>query len=142
MKKGLGKVKLSNLPNSTYVFFLVMFLGSVLVPNFLTPGNITTLLTQACIMMTLSMAMSMCLMMGCIDLSLGGVVSMSGVIMAMCLNKGIHAAIAILIGLLCGTLFGAFNGFVVTKMKVPAFIATFGASGIAQSIANMYTVNS
>ncbi|MFR5601657.1 MAG: ABC transporter permease [Lachnospiraceae bacterium] len=137
MKKGIGKVKLSNLPNSTYVFFLVLILGSVLVPNFMTPGNITTLLTQACIMMTLSMAMSMCLMMGCIDLSLGGIVSMSGVVMALCLSKGVHAFLAIPAGLVCGTLFGAFNGFVVTKMKVPPFIATFGASGIAQSIANI-----
>lgn len=134
--RGKRSFKVSNLPNSTYVLILSVFAASVLVPNFFTPGNITTLLTQACILMILSMAMSMCLMMGCIDLSLGGILSMSGVVMALCLSKGMHALISILAGLLCGMLFGALNGFVVTKMKVPPFIATFGASGIAQSIAN------
>ena len=137
MKVKTGKkVNVSNLPNSTYVLILSLILASILVPNFLTPGNITTLLTQACILMILSMAMSMDLMMGCIDLSLGGIVSMSGVLMALSLNKGVHALAAIGIGLVGGTVFGALNGFVVTKMKVPPFIATFGAGGIAQSIAN------
>ncbi|WP_233460621.1 ABC transporter permease [Enterocloster lavalensis] len=136
--KGKAKLsfKISNLPNSTYVLVLSIFMASILVPNFFTPGNITTLLTQACILMILSMAMSMCLMMGCIDLSLGGIVSMSGVVMALCLSKGVNAQASILAGLICGTLFGSLNGFVVTKMKVPPFIATFGASGIAQSVAN------
>ena len=133
--KGKAKrsFKISNLPNSTYVLVLSIFVASILVPNFFTPGNITTLLTQACILMILSMAMSMCLMMGCIDLSLGGIVSMSGVVMALCLSKGVNAQVSILAGLICGTLFGSLNGFVVTKMKVPPFIATFGASGIALS---------
>lgn len=136
MNKKKTNIRLSNLPNSTYVFIVAFVLASVLVPNFFTPGNITTMLTQACVMMILSTAMSMCLMMGCIDLSLGGMVSMTGVIIAILLRNGVHAGIAIFAGIVSGTLFGMFNGFVVTKMKVPPFIATFGASGIAQSIAN------
>lgn len=129
-------IRFNNLPNSTYVFIAVFVMASVIVPNFFTPGNITTMFTQACVMMILSTAMSMCLMMGCIDLSLGGMVSMTGVIIALLLRGGVNASAAILTGIISGTLFGMFNGFVVTKMKVPPFIATFGASGIAQSIAN------
>lgn len=124
------------LPNSTYILVVTFLLASALVPKFLSPGNITTLLTQACVMMILSTAMSICLMMGCIDLSLGGVLSMSGVVMAMLLSRGASAGISILIGLLCGTLFGALNGIIVAKLKVAPFIATFGAAGIAQSLAN------
>ena len=85
--------------------------------------------------MILSMAMSMCLMMGCIDLSLGN-----------CLHErrrdgavpeqrgersGLHSGRSHLRNVV-----QFLNGFVVTKMKVPPFIATFGASGIAQSVAN------
>ena len=136
MTKRKINIRLSDFPNSTYVFIVAFVLASVIVPNFFTPGNITTMLTQACVMMILSTAMSMCLMMGCIDLSLGGMVSMTGVIIAILLKNGVHAGIAILAGIVSGTAFGMFNGFVVTKMKVPPFIATFGASGIAQSIAN------
>ncbi|WP_178314063.1 ABC transporter permease [Lacrimispora sp. 210928-DFI.3.58] len=137
MTKGKASFRLTNLPNSTYVFLFAFVLASVLVPNFFTPGNITTMLTQACVMMTLSAAMSMCLMTGCIDLSLGGMVSMTGVVIAILLKNQVHAGLAILAGILSGTVFGMFNGFVVAKMKVPPFIATFGASGIAQSIANI-----
>ena len=136
MAKRKINIRLSDFPNSTYVFIVAFVLASVIVPNFFTPGNLTTMLTQACVMMILSTAMSMCLMMGCIDLSLGGMVSMTGVIIAILLKNGVHAGIAILAGIVSGTAFGMFNGFVVTKMKVPPFIATFGASGIAQSIAN------
>ena len=136
MIKESRKFTLSDLPNSIYIFLLVFALASVLVPNFFSPGNIATLLTQACALMLLSVAMSMSLMMGCIDLSLGGVVSMTGVIMAILLKNGISAWLSVIVGLLAGMLFGLFIGIVVTKLKVPSFIATFGAGGIAQSLAN------
>jgi Ribose/xylose/arabinose/galactoside ABC-type transport systems, permease components len=130
------RFEVRNLPNSTYIFILTFTAASLLVPNFFTPGNLSNLLLQSCILMTLSMGMSMCLMMGCIDLSIGGVVSMSGVIIAMNLARGMNGSLAILIGLICGALFGMLNGLIVTKLKVVPFIATFGAGGIAQSIAN------
>lgn len=136
MIKESKKFILSDLPNSIYIFLLVFILASVLVPNFFSPGNIATLLTQACALMLLSVAMSMSLMMGCIDLSLGGVVSMTGVIMAILLRNGTSAWLSVIVGLLAGMLFGLFSGVVVTKLKVPSFIATFGAGGIAQSLAN------
>lgn len=85
-------VRLSGLPNSTYIFIIVFVAASIIVPLFFTPGNISTLLTQACALMLLSTAMSVCLMMGGIDLSLGGVVSMTGVIMAMLLRGELRQA--------------------------------------------------
>lgn len=131
------RFKLTDLPNSTFVFVFVFLMASLLVPRFFSPGNITTLLLQACTMMILSTSMSICLMMGCIDLSLGGMVSMTGVVIALCLSKGIHAALAIGAGLSAGVFFGMCNGLIVTKLKVAPFIATFGMGGIAQSIANI-----
>lgn len=135
--KRIANVRLENLPNSIYVFVFSFVLFSILVPNFFSPGNITTMLTQACVLIILSTAMSMCLMTGNIDLSLGGMVSMTGVVIASLLRSGVNAGLAILVGCVCGTVFGMFNGFVVAKMHVPPFIATFGAGGIAQSIANI-----
>jgi len=137
MKHKMSLPSLRNLPTSTYVFLLVFVLASLLVPNFFSPGNIATLLTQACALMILSTAMSTSLMMGCIDLSLGGLVSMTGVIMAIFIRGGMNAWLAVALGLLAGMLFGLFNGVIVTRLKVPSFIATFGAGGIAQSIANI-----
>ena len=127
---------LTDLPNSVFAFLLVFLIASIWVPRFLSPGNLSTLLLQASILTILSIGMSLTLISGGIDLSMGGVLSMCGVIMALCLSQGMHAGWAILIGLASGALFGMMNGIFITKMKVPAFIATFGSMGIAQSIAN------
>ncbi len=137
MEKKRNAVSLVNrIPGVTYIFLIVFVAASVAVENFFTVGNLSTMLLQACTLTLLSVAMALSLMMGSIDLSIGGVVSMSGVIMAYCMREGMHAAFALLIGLLIGAAFGLFNGLMVAKLKVPAFIATFGSMGIAQSIAN------
>ena len=131
-----SRFRLSNLPGSVFVFIFVFCIASFWVPRFFSPGNLSTLLLQASILMILSTGMALSLICGNIDLSMGGNLSMCGVIIALCLNRGMHALPAIGIGMVCGALFGFLNGIFVTKMKVPSFIATFGSMGIAQSIAN------
>jgi len=135
-KNGQGRLRLSDLPNSVFAFLLVFILASVWVPRFFSPGNLSTLLLQASILIILSIAMSLVVISGGIDLSMGGVLSMCGVIMALCLRSGMHVLAAILVGVVSGAMFGLLNGLFVTRMKVPPFIATFGSMGIAQSIAN------
>jgi ribose/xylose/arabinose/galactoside ABC-type transport system permease subunit len=76
-------------------------------------------------------------MIGCIDLSIGGILSMTGVIMATLLRMNMHAGLAILIGIVAGTLFGVVNGILITKLRMPSFITTFAMMGVAQSIANV-----
>ncbi|MCL1985740.1 MAG: ABC transporter permease [Betaproteobacteria bacterium] len=133
---GQGRLCLLDLPNSVFAFLLVFILASVLAPHFFSPGNLSTLLLQASILIILSIAMSLVVISGGIDLSMGGVLSMCGVIMALCLRSGMHVLAAILVGVVSGAMFGLLNGLCVTCMKVPPFIATFGSMGIAQSIAN------
>ena len=134
-KRNVASV-LHGIPGVTYIFLIVFAAASFGVPRFFSVGNLSTMLLQACTLTLLSVAMALSLMMGSIDLSIGGVVSMSGVIMAYCMRGGMRASFALLIGLAIGAIFGLFNGLMVTKLKVPAFIATFGSMGIAQSIAN------
>jgi ribose/xylose/arabinose/galactoside ABC-type transport system permease subunit len=129
-------LRLSNLPNSIFVFLFAFVIASVGVPKFFSPGNLSTLLLQASILMILSTGMALVLMTGGIDLSMGGNLSMCGVVIALCLRGGMHVLWAIGAGVLCGALFGLLNGIFVSKMKVPSFIATFGSMGIAQSFAN------
>lgn len=134
--KNTARFKLSDLPNSVFAFLLVFFIASIWVPRFFSAGNLSTLLLQASILTILSIAMSLVVMTGGIDLSMGGVLSMCGVIMALCLRSGMHVLFAIFAGIFCGGLFGLMNGVFITRLRVPAFIATFGSMGIAQSIAN------
>lgn len=131
-----GRLRLSDLPNSIFAFLLVFVAASLWVPRFFTPGNLSSLLLQSSIMIILSVAMALVVIAGGIDLSMGGVLSMCGVIMALCMRNGMHTLAAIAIGLATGALFGLFNGLIVTRMRVPPFIATFGSMGIAQSLAN------
>lgn len=135
-KNPLGAIGRGKIPGVTYIFLIVFVIASIFVPNFLSVGNLSTMLLQACTLMVLSVAMALSLMMGSIDLSMGGVVSMTGVIMAYMMRAGISAWVAIPAGLAVGALFGLFNGTMVAKLRIPAFIATFGSMGIAQSIAN------
>lgn len=130
------RFRLSDLPNSIFAFLLVFVIASFWVPRFFSPGNLSTLLLQSSILITLSIAMSLTLIAGGIDLSMGGVLSMCGVIIALCMSNGMFALAAIGIGLAAGALFGLMNGLFVTRLRVPPFIATFGSMGIAQSLAN------
>lgn len=127
---------LARVPEATWIFLIVFAIASVFVPNFFSVGNLSTMLLQACTLTLLSVAMALTLMMGSIDLSMGGVVSMSGVIMAYMMSAGLSAWLALPTGLLLGLVFGLFNGVLITKLRIPPFIATFGSMGIAQSIAN------
>lgn len=127
---------LDRIPGATYIFLIVFVAASLLVPNFFSVGNLSTMLLQACTLTLLSVAMALSLMMNSIDLSMGGLVSMTGVIMAYIMRAGGSAWIALPVGLLVGAVYGMFNGVMVTKLKIPPFIATFGSMGIAQSLAN------
>lgn len=127
---------LNRLPGAIYIFLIVFIAASVGVPKFFSVGNLSTMLLQSCTLVLLSVAMSLCLMMGDIDLSMGGLVSFTGVVMAFIMRAGGNAVWAVLAGLAVGVLFGCFNGIMVTKLNIPAFIATFGSMGIAQSLAN------
>lgn len=131
-----GAALRGKVPGVTYIFLIVFIIASLSVPRFFSVGNLSTMLLQACTLTALSVGMALCLMMGSIDLSMGGVVSMAGVLMAYAMRDGVNAWFAVPLGLAVGALFGLFNGWMVTRLRIPAFIATFGSMGIAQSIAN------
>ena len=130
------KFRLSALPTSTYIFVLVFVFFGLTVPKFWSPANLSTLLLQSSVMLTIAMGMALVIMTGGVDLSMGGNISLCAVVAGALLRAGQHWAIAIVAALLTGTAIGFLNGIVVQKMKVVPFIATFGMANIAQSLAN------
>ena len=135
-KKRSLKGMLSGLPNSAYIFVILLVVFVAAIPNFGSPANLSTLLAQAAILMILSAAMSLAIITGGIDLSVGGLVSLIGIIIAQLIGHGVNEAVAILLGLGAAAVFGWLNGLVIVKMKVAPFIATFGMMGVAQGLAN------
>ncbi len=75
---------------------------------------------------------------GGIDLSIGTVMMCSAIIGGTLFNKvGIPLALSLLIAIFCGTLFGLINGLMVTRMKLPAFIATLGTMMISRGLSSI-----
>ena len=129
----------SNLPNSTYIFAALFLAFVIFIPNFGSATNLSTLIGQAAILMVLSSAMSLAIITGGIDLSVGGLVSLIGIVIAQLIGWGVNEGAAILLGLLTAAAFGFLNGIVVVKLKVAPFIATFGMMGVAQGLANTFS---
>ena len=135
-KQGFSFKKLcSNLPNSTYIFAALFLAFVIFIPNFGSATNLSTLIGQAAILMVLSSAMSLAIITGGIDLSVGGLVSLIGIVIAQLIGRGVNEGAAILLGLLTAAEFGFLNG----KLKVAPFIATFGMMGVAQGLANTFS---
>ena len=120
---------------------LLVVLASVLSPYFLTFKNIINVLRQISIVAIISVGMTYVIITGGIDLSVGSVAALSGMITGLFLkNVGAGFFVSISMGLIGGILCGLFTGFLVTsKIKMPPFIATLAMMSIARGIALMMT---
>jgi ribose transport system permease protein len=78
---------------------------------------------------------SMIIIIGGIDLSVGAVMALSGLISARCLAAGLPVPLAVVAGLLTGGLVGRVNGILVGRVRLPPFIVTLGTMSIARGIA-------
>ena len=94
--------------------------------NFLTAGNLVNLLVQGSVYMLLALAELYALLLGEIDLSIGFVAGMGGVIMAELLapTTGWPVAVAIIAALLATAAIGAFHGTLITRLGLPSFVVT------------------
>ena len=113
--------------------------------RYLSPKNLRTVLAQTVIVAIGAIGMTMIIISGGIDLSVGSVIALTGVITALGINGGMPTTSAIFIGILVGGLVGLVNGLAITRLRVVPFIATLGmlgvARGVAKGIAGSQTVN-
>ena len=120
---------------------LLIVLASALSPYFLTFKNIINVLRQVSIIAIISVGMTYVIITGGIDLSVGSVAALSGMITGMFLKDvGAGLFISVCMGLLSGILCGFFSGFLITsKIRMPPFISTLAMMSIARGIALMMT---
>jgi len=120
---------------------LLVVLASFLSPHFLTLRNIINVLRQVSIIAIISVGMTYVIITGGIDLSVGSVAALSGMITGLFLkNLGAGVFMSIGMGLISGILCGLFTGFLITsKIRMPPFIATLAMMSIARGIALMMT---
>ncbi len=97
--------------------------------NFLTPLNITNLLVQISAIGTISTGVVLILLLGEIDLSVGAVSGFCAAVMAVLSVKvGLPGILAVLFGILTGSVIGLFQGTWITKFRVPSFVVTLAGS--------------
>ena len=121
------------------VLLLLVALLSALSPVFLTPNNLLTVLKQISHNMCLALGMTLVIILGGIDLSVGALVAMIGTVtVGLIVNQGVPIFAGILIGLILGILCGALNGGFVAFFKFPAFIVTLSMMNIARGVAYIY----
>ncbi len=105
-------------------------------PQFLTLSNWTIIFTQVSINALLAFGVTFVIIAGGIDLSIGSVVAVSGVVAALLAKNDNYTVIVPIIGgLIVGLLFGALNGFLITKSKIAPFIVTLGIMTIGRGLA-------
>lgn len=105
-------------------------------PKFITSGNLAAIARQTAVITIMAMGMTMVMVSGGIDLSVGSMVGLTGVVGSMAMVKGgMPAAVGFLICVLVGSASGLINGAAISILKIPAFIVTLGAMGIYRGLA-------
>ena len=113
--------------------------------QYLSVRNFRIVVAQTVIVALGAIGMTMIIVSGGIDLSVGSVIALTGVVTAIALRDGASPFVAVLEGVLAGGLVGVINGLFITRLQVIPFIATLGmlgvARGVAKWIADQQTVN-
>jgi ribose transport system permease protein len=123
---------------------------SLISNTFLTLGNQLNILSQISVNLCLSIGMTLIILTGGIDLSVGSILAFAGAFAAGLLKDGLVLKAfgvvlqftvfgAMIAGIFVGLALGWFNGFVITRFKLPPFIATLGMLSIARGFTMLWT---
>ncbi len=136
----LGVRKLSINDYATVIVFLVIIIIlSIATDDFLTARNLSNVGRQVTMNAIVAAGMTVVLLTGGIDLSVGSIVALVGVVTAMFLVDGTPVWLSILIGLALGGFVGLINGLIITRLKIPYFIVTLAMMTIVRGVGFLLT---
>jgi len=137
------KAKLWGLMGSLGLMVIIILFAiilTILSPVFLTSVNITNLFIQSTVLAVLSLGSTFVIMTRGIDLSVGSVMAVSSTIgLGLIVQNNIPVVFGIILMLLIGAAFGAFNGLFITKFDIQPLIVTLATMGIGRGIVLIYT---
>ena len=127
-------------PGAAYLFVLLAAAFAFAAPDFASARNLSNVGLQAAALTILALGMTLVILTEGIDLSLGAVLGLAGVVMGiMLVSHGASVPLAIGAALVIGLAAGAVNGAFIAWAGLPPFIVTLGTYGMAQSIAMVLT---
>ncbi len=128
-----------NIPGAAYLLAALVVVFAIFGSGFATLANVLNIGVQSSVLLLLALPMTLIIMSEGLDLSMGAVLSLAGVVLATMLMRqhGVAAALAAAIGV--GVAFGIVNGLLVVALGLPPFVATLGTLGVAQGAALVLT---
>jgi len=118
---------------------VLFFLLSVLSPYFLSVDNLSSVARQTTVINIVAIGMTLVIISGGVDLSVGAVLALCGICGTLGMEKGMGVFAATLLGVVTGAGWGFLTGLVITTLRVPAFIATLGGLGMARGLTLLIT---
>jgi ribose transport system permease protein len=112
---------------------------AVLEPKFLSAGNLAGVARQTAVITIIAMGMTVVMVSGGIDLSVGSVMALAGVAGALLMSGGAGAPAGVLAALAAGAACGFLNGAAIAALRIPPFIVTLGAMGVYRGVALLAT---
>ncbi|HWB95263.1 MAG TPA: ABC transporter permease [Bryobacteraceae bacterium] len=118
-----------------FLSLIALFVGlSIASPHFLTQTNLSSVVRQTAVINIMSLGMTVIIIAGGIDLSVGAILAMGGLLGTMAMERGMSIPTGILIGILTGLFWGTVNGLFTVKLKIAPFIVTLGTLGIVRGL--------
>jgi ribose transport system permease protein len=126
-------------PGAVYALIALSLFFGLFTSQFLTWGNLANIGMQGSVLIILSLGMTLIILSEGIDLSLGPVLGLAGVVLALAVRQQIALPLAIAATLGVGAAFGVLNGVLVARLTLPPFVVTLGTFGMAQGLALVLT---
>jgi len=126
-------------PSRREIFTIILLvveivIFSVISPNFLTLNNLETVLRNSTDLAVVSIGMTIVMILGGIDISVGSAMGVVAIVVGWLLEAGVFPLLIVLVAMLAGTTIGFLNGILVTRTKIPAIITTLGTSSILRAL--------
>lgn len=121
------------------VFVALMIIGSLASDSFLTTRNITNVLRQISVIGVLALAEMLLIISGNIDLSLGSVIALAGMVSVNAYLSTGSIILAIVVAVIISIILCATSGILIAKIRLPSFIATMAMDYVARGLCYLYT---
>lgn len=139
-KKGLVKKLFeTNTAVLIILLFAVVIIGLIFTPNMVQKDNMVNVIRSGAIVGILGLGMSVVILVGEIDISMGSLMSLSAMLGGLLIKSNFNDGLAIIATLILGCLLGLINGLIVTKFSVTALISTLGTMLAFEGFAQMTT---
>jgi ribose transport system permease protein len=118
-----------------FLTLAVLFVGlAIASPHFLTSTNLSSVVRQTAVINIMALGMTLIIIAGGIDLSVGAILAMGGLLGCMAMEKGSPIVVGVLVGILAGAFWGFVNGMLTTRLRINPFIVTLGTLGIVRGL--------